>query len=111
MDGADYKQGRRYFIGCYATAEKGHAAYVANARELFGEICPHGVGGQWLESVGVPYYIRMGAEAVAVLLFALDILSLAGFVIAETLKLLRLIWDYFWQKEALHERSRLHRPD
>jgi hypothetical protein len=31
------KQGRRYFIGRYATAEEAHAAYVAKARVLFGE--------------------------------------------------------------------------
>jgi len=31
------KEGRRYFIGRFATAEEAHAAYVAKARELFGE--------------------------------------------------------------------------
>ena len=31
------KNGRRYFIGRYPTAEDAHAAYVAKARELFGE--------------------------------------------------------------------------
>jgi hypothetical protein len=31
------KEGRRYYLGSYATAEKAHAAYVAKARELFGE--------------------------------------------------------------------------
>jgi hypothetical protein len=31
------KQGRRYSIGRYATAEAAHQAYVIKARELFGE--------------------------------------------------------------------------
>jgi len=31
------KDGRRFSIGSYATAEEAHAAYVAKARELFGE--------------------------------------------------------------------------
>jgi HNH endonuclease/AP2 domain len=31
------KDGKNYFIGRYATAEQAHAAYVAKARELFGE--------------------------------------------------------------------------
>jgi len=31
------KEGKRYFIGRYATPEEAHAAYVAKARELFGE--------------------------------------------------------------------------
>src|ERR1043166_7555795 len=47
------------------------------------------IGTQWLARAGVPYYISMGAEGVAILFFALDILCLALFVIAETLKLLR----------------------
>ena len=55
------------------------------------------LGTQWLEKLGVPYYIYGVAEAVAILFFALDILSLALFVIAETLKLLRLMWAYFWE--------------
>jgi hypothetical protein len=31
------KHGKRYPLGNYATAEEAHAAYVAKARELFGE--------------------------------------------------------------------------
>jgi HNH endonuclease len=31
------KDGRTYYLGRYATAEEAHAAYVAKARELFGE--------------------------------------------------------------------------
>jgi hypothetical protein len=31
------KGGRRYSLGNYETAEEAHAAYIAKARELFGE--------------------------------------------------------------------------
>jgi hypothetical protein len=55
------------------------------------------VGTQWLEKVGVPYYIFMVTEGVAILFFALDILCLVVFVIAETLKLLRLMWTHAWE--------------
>jgi hypothetical protein len=52
---------------------------------------------QWLEKVGVPYYISTITEGIAVLFFALDILCLVVFVIAETLKLLRLMWAHAWE--------------
>lgn len=52
------------------------------------------LGTQGLEKLGVPYYISGGAEAVAILFFAIDIVSLALFVIAEALKLFRLMWEY-----------------
>jgi hypothetical protein len=55
------------------------------------------VGTQWLEKVAVPYYISTITEGVAVLFFALDILCLVVFVIAETLKLLRLMWTHAWE--------------
>ena len=32
-----YKNGRRYHLGCFATPQDAHAAYVAAARRLFGE--------------------------------------------------------------------------
>jgi hypothetical protein len=35
--GAITKLGKRHHIGTYATAEEAHAAYVAKARELYGE--------------------------------------------------------------------------
>jgi hypothetical protein len=55
------------------------------------------VGTQWLEKMGVPYYIFTITEGVAVLFFALDILCLVIFVIAESLKLLRLMWTHAWK--------------
>lgn len=58
------------------------------------------LGTQWLENVGVPSYISTITEGVAVLFFALDILCLVIFVIAETLKLLRLMWTHAWEKEG-----------
>ena len=39
----------------------------------------------------------MVTEGVAILFFALDILCLVVFVIAETLKLLRLMWTHAWE--------------
>jgi hypothetical protein len=55
------------------------------------------LGTQWLEKAGVPYCISAITEGVAVLFFALDILCLVLFVIAETLKLLRLMWKHAWE--------------
>jgi hypothetical protein len=53
-------------------------------------------GTQWLGKVGVPYYISVVAEGVAILLFGLDILCLLLFVIVETVRLLRLMWRQLW---------------
>ena len=58
---------------------------------------------QWLEKVGIPYYISVVIEGVAILFFALDILCLVIFVLAETLKLLRDMWKYAWEQEGRHE--------
>jgi hypothetical protein len=68
---------------------------------LFGAVAGFAIaiwtGTRWLENLGVPFYIYWATEGVAVLFFALDILCLVIFVIAETLKLLRLIWLHAWR--------------
>jgi len=51
-------------------------------------------GTRWLEKIGVPYYISVVVEGVAILLFGLDILCLLLFIIVETIRLLRLMWRY-----------------
>jgi hypothetical protein len=67
---------------------------------LFGVVAGFAVliwwGTQWLEKAGVPYYISGVTEGVAILFFALDILCLVVFIIAETIKLLRLMWAHVW---------------
>ena len=47
------------------------------------------LGTVWLEAQKVPYHLLFGAEAVAYLLFGLDVLCFVVYSLGETFKLLR----------------------
>lgn len=52
----------------------------------------------WLETLGVPYHISLASRVVTELLFASDVLCFVVFIIGETIRLLRLIVLYSFER-------------